>query len=97
MVGAGADQKVAEGSTVNLNGTASDMDTENTLTYAWSHNSTLSFALDDDSAPDPSFTAPNVSEDTVVEFTLAVSDGMATVSDKALVTILDSANSAPSL
>ena len=96
VVGAGADQKVAEGSTVNLNGTASDMDTENTLTYAWSHNSTLSFALDDDSAPDPSFTAPNVSEDTVVEFTLAVSDGMATVSDKALVTILDSANSAPS-
>ena len=96
VVGAGADQEAAEGSTVTLDGTASDTDTEDTLTYAWSHNSTLSFALDDDSAPDPSFTAPNVSEDTVVEFTLAVSDGMATVSDKALVTILDSANSAPS-
>ena len=97
VVGAGADQKVAEGSTVNLNGTASDMDTENTLTYAWSHNSTLSFALDDDSAPDPSFTAPNVSEDTVVEFTLAVSDGMATASDSLVVTITDSANAPPTV
>ena len=37
------------------------------------------------------FTAPNVSETTVVEFTLTT----ATVTDKILVTITDSANSPP--
>ena len=89
-VNAGQDQEVAEGATVSLSGTATDGDPEDTLTYAWSHNSTLSFALDDDSAPDPSFTAPNVAEDTPVLFTLAVTDGTATATDSLVVTITDS-------
>ena len=94
-VGAGADQEVAEGSTVSLDGTASDTDPEDTLEYEWAHNSTLPMTLGDDSALDTSFTAPNVLEDAVVEFTLTVSDGTASVSDMVLVTIRDSANSAP--
>ena len=92
---AGNDQTVTEGSTVNLDGTATDLDSEDTLTYAWTHNSTLTITLDDDEALDTSFAAPNVSEDTPVEFTLAVSDGTASVSDKVTVTITDSANTAP--
>ena len=94
-VNAGNDQQEAEGSTVNLDATVTDDDTEDTLTYAWTHNSTLSISLDDSSAVDTTFTAPNVAENTVVEFTLTVYDGTATVSDKILVTITDSANSPP--
>ena len=94
-VNAGNDQQEAEGSTVSLDATVTDDDTEDTLTYTWTHNSTLSISLDDSSAVDTTFTAPNVSENTVVEFTLTVYDGTATVSDKILVTITDSANSPP--
>ena len=47
-VDAGGDQTVTEGSTVNLDGTATDPDSEDTLTYSWSHNSTaLTITLDD--------------------------------------------------
>ena len=94
---AGNDQQEAEGSTVSLDATVTDDDTEDTLTYAWTHNSTLSISLDDSSAVDTTFTAPNVAENTVVEFTLTVYDGTATVSDKILVTITDSANSPPAV
>ena len=96
-VDAGGDQTVPEGSTVNLDGTATDPDSEDTLTYSWSHSSALSITLDDDSALDTSFAAPNVSEDTPVEFTLEVSDGTDTVTDKVTVTITDSANTAPTV
>ena len=96
-VNAGDDQTVAEGSTVNLDGTAMDADLEDTLTYSWSHNSTLTITLTDGGALTPSFTAPNVPEDTTVEFTLSVSDGTASVSDTVDVTITDSANSPPAV
>ena len=94
-VNAGTDQQEAEGSTVNLDATVTDTDTEDALTYAWTHNSTLSITLANDSVPDTTFTAPNVSEETDIEFTLTVSDGTASVSDKIIVTITDSANSPP--
>ena len=81
---------------MSLDATVTDTDTEDALTYTWTHNSTLSISLAmTSSAVDTTFTAPNVSETTVVEFTLTVSDGTATVSDKILVTITDSANSPP--
>ena len=96
-VSAGSDQAVAEGSAVTLSGTASDADAEDSLAYSWSHNSTLTLTLDDQNAEDPEFTAPNVDSDTAVEFTLTVSDGTATVSDKVIITITDSANTAPSV
>ena len=84
---AGDDENVNEGSIVNLNGTASDPDTGDTLTYAWTHNSTLSISFANSSAVDTTFAAPNVSEETDVEFTLAVNDGTVTVSDTMVVTI----------
>ena len=87
---AGNDQQEAEGSTVNLDATVTDTDTEDALTYTWTHNSTLSITLANDSVPDTTFTAPNVSEETDIEFTLTVSDGTASVSDEVLVTITDS-------
>ena len=54
----------------------------------------MSISLDD-STLTPSFTVPNVSEDTAVEFTLTVSDGIITVSDSIIITITDSVNTAP--
>ena len=51
----------------------------------------------DDSTLTPSFTVPNVSGDTAVEFTLTVSDGTAEVSDSIIITITDSANTAPTV
>ena len=87
---AGPDENVNEGSIVNLNGTASDPDTRDTLTYAWTHNSTLSISFGNSSAVDTSFTAPNVSEETDIEFTLTVSDGTASASDKTIVTVTGS-------
>ncbi len=94
-VDAGADREEAEGSTVNLDATVTDPDTEDALTYTWSHNSTLAITIA--GVEDPSFTAPNVAETTAIEFTLTVSDGTATVSDKVVIIITDSANTAPSV
>ena len=95
-VDAGANQTVTEGATVSLNGTASDDDTEDTLTYAWTFNNTaLGITLDDAAALDTSFDAPNVAADTPVLFTLNVTDGAASSTDTVLVTIRDSSNSPP--
>ncbi len=87
VVGAGDDQEVVEGATVALSGTASDDDPEDDLTCEWAHNSALPITLGDDSAFDTSFTAPSVDSNTVMQFTLTVSDGIASVSDSILVTI----------
>ena len=95
VVNAGNDQQAAEGSTVSLDATVTDADAEDTLTYAWTHNSTLSISFADSSAVDTTFAAPNVSEETSIEFTLTVNDGTASVSDKTIVTVTDSANSPP--
>ena len=81
---------------MNLNATATDADPEDTLDYTWTHNSTdLTIAFTNNKAVDTTFDAPNVSEETDVEFTLAVNDGTVTVSDTMVVTITDSANSPP--
>ena len=96
-VDAGANQTVTEGATVSLDGTASDDDTEDTLAYRWTHNSSLTITLADPAALDTSFTAPNVAADTPVLFTLTVSDGTASATDTVLVTIRDSANTPPTV
>ena len=97
-VDAGDDLDVTEDDRVFLNGTASDADTEDTLTYAWTFNNTeLGITLDDASALDTRFRAPNVSANTTVLFTLTVRDGTVSSTDTALVTIRDSANSPPSV
>ena len=91
---AGDDRTVPEGSTVTLNGTATDADPEDTITYLWTHDSTdLGIVIDDADSLDTFFTAPDVAADTPVTFTLTVSDGTATAADPVTITIADSANS----
>ena len=88
VVGAGADQTVDEGDTVTLSGTASDSDND-PLTYMWTHDSALPITLADDTALSTTFTAPAVTQDTTVTFTLAVSDATDSVTDMVSVTITD--------
>ena len=88
-VDAGDDQTVSEGDTVTLNGTAADA-AGDTLTYLWSHDSDLEITLDDPSAPSASFTAPPVTSNATVTFTMTVTDQHNAIgSDAAVVAILD--------
>ena len=85
---AGTAQAVQEGDTVTLNGTASDQD-DDQLTYSWSHDSALDISLANADSLSPAFTAPQVSANTTVTFTLTADDGTDTHSDTVTVTILD--------
>ena len=95
-VDAGANQNVSEGDTVSLSGTASDADPEDTvLTYEWTHNATQTIDLQNAAALSTSFTAPDVSANTAVLFTLNVSDGAAHATDAVMIAIADT-NTPPS-
>ena len=74
---AGADQTVAEGVTVTLNGSGSDPDGDNdALTYAWTQVGARTVTLNGADTIAPTFTAPaNLSANAVLEFSLVVSDG----------------------
>ena len=95
VVGAGADQEVAEGATVTLSGTASDDDPEDTLTYSWTHDSTLTITITGSDSLSASFTAPDVAANTTITVTLTVNDGTVEVSDALQVTIADSPSIPP--
>jgi PKD domain len=65
---------VNQGQIVTLNGsTSSDPDGEQ-LYYAWSQDSGIPVALNDDNQPIANFTAPKVSENSVLSFSLLVED-----------------------
>ena len=84
---AGDDQTIPEGDTVTLTGTASDPDTGDTLTYRWSHDSSLPITLANPDALSTTFTAPQVNSTSTVILTLTVSDGITSSSDSLSVTI----------
>ncbi len=91
VVGAGPDLTVAEGGEASLDGTASDPDSD-TLTYEWSQvlpaAPEVTFA--NSAALGTALFAPQVSQHTNVTIHLVVSDGNHTVTDQAIITILDS-------
>ena len=86
IANAGADQTVAEGASVTLNGSGNDPDGDNdALTYAWTQTDGEDVSLSGDTTATPTFTAPaNLSADAVLEFSLVVNDG---VSDSAAATV----------
>ena len=56
---AGADQEnVTQGDTVTLNGSGTDSDSGDTLSYAWTQSGTPAVTLSDPAAESPAFTAP---------------------------------------
>ena len=86
VVDAGSDQTVREGDTVTLGGTASDPDGDS-MTYTWTHDSSLGITLSSTTSLSATFTAPEVDSDATVTFTLTADDGTDSVSDTVTVTI----------
>ena len=84
---AGPDQKVLEGATVVLGGSGADPEDES-LTFAWTQTAGTSVVLSSAKVSGPTFTAPNVTEDAALTFSLTVSDGTNTsAADRVTVTV----------
>ena len=90
---AGADQTVAEGASVTLNGSGNDPEGED-LTYTWTQTSgSPTVTLTGQTTATPTFTAPeNLSVNAVLEFSLIVNDG---VSDSSAATVTITTTAAP--
>lgn len=88
VASAGPDQSVAGGSTVQLDGTATDADND-TLTVTWSQVSGTTVALSSTSDDDPTFTAPDVSGSETLVFEFSVNDGTAITTDSVTITVTD--------
>ena len=88
VVSAGTDQTVAENTTVQLDGSATDSDGD-TLTITWSQTSGTNVTLSSTSTEDPSFTAPDIAGSEILTFQISVSDGTATTTDSVSITVQD--------
>ena len=88
VVEAGSDQTVFESTTVQLDATASDANGD-ALTYAWTQDSGTAVTLSSTSVSNPTFTAPDITGDETLTFTLTVTAGGATASDSISVTVSD--------
>jgi hypothetical protein len=85
---AGGDQTVDQGATVTLDASGSNDPDGDALNYDWSQTGGgPSVSLSDTSAAQPTFTAPDVSEETTLDFEVEVSDGTATDTDSVSVTV----------
>lgn len=90
VANAGADRTVAEGAVATLQGSGSDSD--GTITaYSWTQTAGPAVSLSGASTATASFTAPQVSANTVLIFRLTVTDNQgATGTDDVAVTVTDS-------
>jgi len=87
---AGSDQTVQEGTTVNLDGSASNDSDGSITTYSWSQTAGPAVSLSNANTATPSFTAPNVSGNTILTFQLTVTDtDNATGTDSVNITVTD--------
>ncbi|QCC47509.1 PKD domain-containing protein [Halobellus limi] len=86
---AGEDQTVVEEASVTLDASDSTDPDDDSLAYAWTQTDGPNVSLPDSSAADPSFTAPDVDEETTLTFEVEVSDGEGgTDTDEVTVTVL---------
>ena len=90
LADAGADRFVTENSVIALDGSGSTDPEGQELTYSWVQTAGPAVALSDSGAANPSFTVPNVAEDSVLRFELAATDSIATSVDTVTVTVFGS-------
>ncbi|HLL55029.1 MAG TPA: tandem-95 repeat protein, partial [Myxococcaceae bacterium] len=74
VANAGTAQTVNERATATLNGTASSDPDNDAITYAWTQTAGPAVALSGATTAQPTFTAPEVTADTALAFTLVVTD-----------------------
>jgi hypothetical protein len=87
-VDAGLDQVVNEGDLVSLDGTASHDANGDGLTYTWVQVSGPTVVLNDASAAEPTFQAPEGLSNSTIEFSLTVNDGtMDSTADTVSITV----------
>jgi len=95
---AGVDQTVNEGTLVTLNGAGSSDPNGDALTYSWAQITGPTVTLSSTTAISPTFTAPIVTSNIILTFTLTVSDGTLTGLDVVNINVNDNAgggNNAP--
>ena len=91
-VNAGGDQAVAQLTTVNLVGTASDSDIGDSLTYTWTQTTGTAVTIINSDMLNASFDAPTVgATPETLTFQLAAFDGLATTTDSIDVTVSETA------
>ena len=73
-VDAKAPSVVNQGETVSLNGTGTYDPDSNRLYYAWSQDSGIPVSINEDDKPVAHFTAPSVSQNSILSFNLLVED-----------------------
>ncbi|MFA9388438.1 MAG: PKD domain-containing protein, partial [Prolixibacteraceae bacterium] len=93
VANAGTDQTVIEGTLVTLDGSASNDQDGDQLTYSW--NAPAGIVLSSTSIVKPTFTAPNISETTDFVIQLTVSDGLVSSSIEEVKITVKKANTAP--
>jgi hypothetical protein len=87
---AGPDQTVSERAQVTLSGSGADSD-GTIASYSWTQTSGTSVALSGTSSANASFTAPSVTNTTVLTFRLTVTDNLgASANDTVNINVLDS-------
>jgi hypothetical protein len=85
---AGNNRPVAVNERVTLDGTASQDPQSRSLTYQWTQVAGPRVTLSDDRGPQPSFTVPDASINTLVSFQLVVTDPDGNASDPAVVSMM---------
>jgi endonuclease YncB( thermonuclease family) len=86
---AGPSQTVNEGTSVMLDGRNSSDPDANSLSYSWKQTAGPFIILKNDNTATPTFTAPSVSSQTTLAFSLTVSDGELTSTDTVYVIVND--------
>ncbi len=77
-----------EGSTVTISAAANDVDVHDNLSYLWTQlDENQALSLLNKNTSDLSFVAPELSQDTVFNLQLAVSDGSETVTEQVSITL----------
>ncbi len=93
VANAGADQTINESETVTLDGSLTTDVDKDSLTYYWT--APAGITLSSDSAQKPTFTAPEVVNDTTFTFSLTVNDGIADSPADHVVVTVKQVNNAP--